>query len=278
MEESVLKKRRINSILPLILIGILLVTTTLQVPVKATTIWSDDFNDGVPDGWTFRGWNITQVSVNEVPANYTLEDGNLRYIGEYSTFSYHASTVTMGTWSFDVDCVDTLRNHTYVAFMSDGMYANLTTESPVVPAEYGIFIATSTFGAFDNEFVLYRRDAGSLDLSRVIGRYSVSDLSGWYHIDVTRDSTGYFQVSINGTPRIGGTDNQLDSSSYFAFGGGSGPAIDNIVVTDVVGTSSTTTTESEPTTPPDFTGILLIGGAAAVVVIVVIAVVFLKRK
>lgn len=271
-----MKKRQFYSLIPLVLIGILLATIVIQVPVKAATIWSDDFNDGVPDGWTFRGWNITQVSVNEVPANYTLEDGNLRNIGEYSTFSYHESTVTTGTWSFDVDCVDTLRNHTYVAFMSDGMYANLTTESPVVPAEYGIFIATSTFGAFDNEFVLYRRDAGSLDLSRVIGRYSVSDLSGWYHIDVTRDPAGYFQVSINGTPRIGGTDNQLDSSLYFAFGGGSGPAIDNIVVTD--GIESSTTTTSEPTTPPDFTGILLIGGAAAVVVIVVIAVVFLKRK
>jgi len=276
MEASFTKRRKLNSIIPLILIGILLATTIFQIPVKAATNWSDDFNDKVPDGWTFDGFNVTESSANEVPANYTLEDGNLRFIGEYETHAYHASDVTTGTWSFDVDCVNTRRNHTQIAFMSDGIPANLTGESPSFPAEYGIFIVTSTFGSFDNEFALYRRDTDSFVLSHVIGRYSVSSLSGWYHIDVSRDSTGYFQVSINGTLRIGGTDNQFDSSSYFGFYGGSGPAIDNIVVTEAI--ESSTTTTSEPTTPSDFTGILLIGGAAAAVVIIVIAIVFLKRK
>ena len=150
------------------------------------TVWSDDFDDGNIDDWETMGVNWTNpAEPADVPANFTLVDGSLRATGDYDSQASHASTVTTGTWSFDVDCVDTARHHFYIAFMRDGLMTNVS--SPI-PAAYGLMIVTDVFGSFDDEIVLYRRNAGSPELSALLDLYSIPGISSWCHFDITGDS------------------------------------------------------------------------------------------
>ncbi len=218
----------------------------------------------------------------EVPANYTLDEDTLRYQGDFSTYAYHESAVSFGTWSFDVDCVDTPRHHFYIAFMCDGIIDPEDIFGSI-PAEYGLAIVTDVFGSFDSEFVLYRRAAGDTNIAQVIDTYSPSDMSGWFHIDITRNSTGDCHVFINGTDRMQGLANIAVTSDYFGFYGPAGPAIDNVVVSNSIDvtpptpTDSLTDSDTDTGTIPDMTGIILVGSGIAIVV-VIIAVVFLKKR
>lgn len=252
----------------------------LIVPTYGATIWSESFDNPTLDGWTTYGLNRTEDVAIEVDANYTLEDHNLRYRGDFQTYAYHASAVSFGNWSFDVDCVDNKDHHFYLAFMCAGMMNpdNLPTS---IPAEYGLMVVTDAVGSFDNEFVFYRRTAGSPELAQVIDRYAVSDLSGWYHIRVSRDSSGNADIFINGTHRMEGLANIGVTSEYFGFYGAAGPAIDNIVVEDA---ATTTTIPTTPTTSAQVTGLpnpdmmLLILAIGAVIAVVVVVTVAMKRR
>lgn len=251
----------------------------LIVPTYGATIWSESFDGPTLDGWTTYGLNMTGELPIEVTANYTLDDHNLRYRGEFQTHAYHASTVSFGNWTFDVDCVDNKEHHFYLAFMCAGMM-NPDNLPASIPAEYGLMIVTDAFGAFDNEFVFYRRTAGSPDVAQVIDRYAAGDLSGWYHIRVSRDSNGNADIFINGTHRMEGLANIGVTSEYFGFYGAAGPAIDNIVVEDATTpttpTTPTTSTQATELPNPDMMPVVLAIGAAIAVVVVVIVV--MKRR
>lgn len=271
-------KRSQKRILSVLIVVYIL--SPLIVPTYGATIWSESFDGPALNGWTTFGLNMTGDVPVEVPANYSLDDHNLRFTGEFETHAYHASAVSFGNWSFDVDAVDSELNHFYVAFMSAGIM-NPDDLPASIPAQYGLMIVTGTFGSFDNEFVFFRRAAGSPDLAQVLDRYAVSDLSGWYHIRVSRDSSGNADVFINGTHRMEGLANMAVTSEYFAFTGAPGPAIDNIVVEDA---ATMTTTPTTPTTSTQVTGlpnpdmmlvILAIGAAIAVVVVVIVV---MKRR
>ncbi len=255
----------------------------LFVEVSSVTIWSDDFNDENLDGWTTIGFNRTSVPPEESPANYSIDEHNLRITGENQTQAYHPSTVGTGTWSFDLDCVDTPRHHFHIMFMGSNIM-NVSNMPGSIPREYGLLIFTGPYGAFDDEFVLYRRDAGSADISQVIDRYSVQGLSGWANITISRNSIGFFQIFINGTQCLTGSDTVFETSEYFAIFSEPGPAIDNIVVTDepLPDPPSTETTPTTPTTTtgatPDMTGIYLVVGGVAVVIVIVIVVLMKKRS
>jgi hypothetical protein len=204
------------------------------VPTRSSlaVVWEDDFNDENIDDWETMGINFTDPeNPLDVPANFSLDGGILRAAGNFDSHANHISTVTTGTWSFDVDCVDSERHHFYVAFMRDRLTENLSSE---IPAEYGLMIVTDAFGSFDDDIVLYRRDAGSATLSALIDTYSIPGISGWYHFDITRDSEGRFFVYINGTLQMEGVDNTHTTSEYFGFYSRPGPAIDNIVVSDSI--------------------------------------------
>lgn len=245
----------------------------LFLPVSASVVWSDDFNDGNLDGWTTFGVIWSGESATEVPANYSLEDNNLRYTGEFSTYTYHASTASSGHWSFDVDCVDNEDHHFYIAFISDGVL-DPDDVPDSVPAEYGLMIITGPLADSNPEFRLYRRMAGSTGLGQTIGSYSASTSSGWYHIDISRVEPGDFDIYINGTHRFDGRSITPVTSAYFAFYGSAGPAIDNVVVDDEPIPDPTTTTNG-PLLSDMMLIILVVGAAIAVVVIVIVV---MKRR
>jgi hypothetical protein len=63
----------------------------MAFPSKADVVWSDNFDDGNYDGWYI--WNGTFSAMD-----HTLEP----VPGDNMYFISHFSTVSNGTWSFDV--------------------------------------------------------------------------------------------------------------------------------------------------------------------------------
>ena len=196
--------------------------------VISAEVWSDDFSDGNIDDWEIWGFNATDAEPCE--GSYSLADGSLRADGVNTSVASHVCQMTTGTWSFDVDCVSTDSNHFYIAFFS-GTPTNITIDPPF---EYGIMVVTGVFASFDTEFVVYRRSAGSTNLASLVGRYDMNEVTGWHHIDITRDSDGRFYVYFNGTLEIEGIDTTLSSAEYFSFYSTSGPAIDNVNVSNSI--------------------------------------------
>ncbi|MHA1958620.1 MAG: hypothetical protein ACW99U_00160 [Candidatus Thorarchaeota archaeon] len=237
--------------------------------------WSDDFNDGNIDGWSFHGWD--ESTWEERPGNFTADDYTLRAYDNQWSNAYRESNVANGSWAFDVECVPTPLNHFYVAFVSGP-----TTSVDMIPREYGLMIVTGEFSAWNHTFVLYQRVEDSAYIIP-LGTYEVDEVSGWYHINITRDLNCIFTVAFNGTTEISGvTATAYNSSTIFSFYTNAGPAIDNIVVTPYSETTSTTTSTTTTSTTAtstttngesiDMTLFLIAGGGIAVVVILVIIV------
>lgn len=222
-----------------------LLTTSLVMPVVTTVtfessgnvyaleasltqIWSDDFNDGNTDGWNIRGYNST----HDLPGNITADDNTLRAYGDHVLhYASHPSTQANGTWSFDVDCVQTLTNHFYVAFVS-GISNQL---SDGLPYEYGMMIVTGEWGMWNTSFQLYKRYAGQDEIANLGLVYDPPEVSGWYHIDITRDlAFGNFAVYFNGSLEMTAQDYEYTRSDRFAFYTLAGPAIDNVAVYNTI--------------------------------------------
>jgi hypothetical protein len=240
-----LQRRNVNlkkKILVISLAVLLLLTVPILVQTPVTSqqnicsssvvsaeVWSDNFNDGDISDWSVWGWNGTDAE--KFDGNFTLADGSLRTQGDNTSIAIHSyPTTAVGTWSFDVDCVDNDNHHFYVAFFA-GTPTNDTLDPP---HEYGLMVVTGVFAAFDTEFVLYRRDAGSFTLSNVIGRYNLETVSGWHHIDITHDADGRFCAYFNETLGISGSDGTYDNAEYFSFYSPGGPAIDNVRVSNSI--------------------------------------------
>ncbi|MFW9834065.1 MAG: hypothetical protein ACFFEK_08735, partial [Candidatus Thorarchaeota archaeon] len=82
---------------------------------------------------------------------------------------------------------------------------------------------------YDSAFVLYRRSSVSPYVVP-IGSYDVEEVAGWYHINITRDYEGNFEVYFNDTLGITVTDSTYTTCKLFTFTAEGGYALDNIVV------------------------------------------------
>jgi hypothetical protein len=241
-------------------------------PVAAAEVWSDNFDDGNYDGWTVEegGYRVT----DGVLENYFVD------IDTHYHIIWNSSSVTEGTWSFDVNI-----NHNHPGAVSCMFMVNGTSR-----LDYeGYFLRIE-----DNEVMigyLIVQTLGSqsylLDLND-----SFDDFQGtWTHFDICRNETGGINVFVNETysaPVVSSVPNiQYDYSERFVFQTWAGydTQFDNVVVDDedlhqvwtdpstTPTTSDTTPTDSTTPPPPtDMTTMLIIagGGIAVVVVIVVI--------
>jgi len=100
-----------------------------------------------------------------------------------------------------------------------------------------------------------------------LGSYSVDEIDGTQHIEVTRNETGQFKVYINGTLRIEAVNNRWTTSQSFYLTSEEGASFDNVVVSeDTV----------EPTGDALLVPMIAVGGAGAV--IIVAALVIWKRR
>lgn len=90
----------------------------------------------------------------------------MRAYGPYWNEAWRTSNVAYGSWAFDVHCVDTPVNRSYIAFISGSPV--LVPENLDFPFEYGIITVMGQYEGHDSAFLLYRRPSTSPYLS-VIG-------------------------------------------------------------------------------------------------------------
>ncbi|MFX0170184.1 MAG: hypothetical protein ACFE89_12660 [Candidatus Hodarchaeota archaeon] len=236
---------------------------------RSAVVWADDFNDMNTDGWEIWGMNYTEPA--PLPGSYSVSEGMLRFqgvTGHWTIASYNIAQ-GVGTWSFDLDVQDQDRHHFYVAFFGgywDNDSINWSDWLQSVPYEYGIAPFTGSYSSYDTEFVLFRASPARGSFV-ALDRYSPPEMIGWHHIDITRDSSGLYNFYLNGTLRMSATDTTYTTTECFKIYSGSGPAIDNIVVQDIL-----------PTTIDPLI-IAVIGGVALVVIVIVIVIIVrIKRK
>ncbi|UCE09164.1 MAG: hypothetical protein JSW61_09290 [Candidatus Thorarchaeota archaeon] len=256
---------------------LLLSVVSMPLESSATMVWSDDFSDGNYVGWTINGINMTAVPAVLVDGNYSADDGLLRATGEGGGWIWnlasHPSTVATGTWSFDINSPPTEPGltHFYVFFISDdsdiatGIPDGYALKTEMIPDDHGFrgFILEKFAGNEDQQIAQYHTE---------------QDVLGGYHVDITRDSTGLFNVWINGTHRMSGQDNTHSASGYFRFSTPAGPAIDNVEVFDSI-EFDPPTTDTTPTEPGvGFPTEWLIIGVGVPVVLIVLVIIIRKTR
>ncbi len=134
-----------------------------------------------------------------------------------------------------------------------------------MPFEYGIIPVVGPHSYGNHTFVLYRRPSTSPLLS-TLANYDVDNIYGWWHINITRDFEGNFEVYINDTLGITYTDTTHTSSDLFTFTAEAGISLDNIVVVPY------------PQPPPPLPWELIAIGGGVAVGVIVLAIVFLRRR
>ena len=261
------------------------------MPVSGSIAWSDDFNDGNYDGWTITGFYGPVVGDwGETAGKADIVNDELWFTGNqiFRNFSYaiHESSVAYGNWSFDVKVkpIYNSSNHTHIYFIDPRPPDDLPKISSTFSG-YDILIYSAPWTidvpdwmkpADDTapSFLLVERPGVS-----ILGTYSVDEINGSYHFDVTRDETGRFKVYINGTLRIEAVDNTYTTAQSFYLTSESGIGYDNIVVRDdVIIPEEPTTTSETPTPTESGFDLVLLGGISVGAAIVVVAAVFILKR
>jgi len=225
----------------------------------ATVIWSDDFNNGNYDGWLICNNTVVNPPSAWSAANHYLQIDQ----GDSGTIS-HPSTLAYGTWSFDFKANGTqvtTGQGLSIGFISNDINDATDVVNPEDWSCYGLKIraAITTEG---KEFYLsltkwYRGVFTTLDSSD-----SYLPVVGWHHIDVSRTTGGLFQVYVNDSLILQGTDTEMTTSELFVVSLADWNMVDNVVVDDAP--------------PTDWLPIAIIGASA--VVIVAVLVIILKRR
>ena len=202
----------------------------LTAPIKASVVWSDNFDDGNLDGWTISGASYYSFK-NSILAegNFSAADKTLRATGveKYLAYSFatHPTMTTTGTWSWDL-YFNKEGNINGIAALVD-LIDKPIMKLPFDWNGYGISITeTGGIGFWQIE------DGGHNEL-HPRGNFKAHP-GTWTHIDVTHDSDGHWRLFANGTLANEILDKKLIDFSYFGFWLCPGPAIDNVVVSDTI--------------------------------------------
>ena len=242
---------------------------------RGTVVWSDDFNDGNYDGWTI----CENVALGEIwpyaglnGSQWTVTNNYLQLDQEEKGVISYPSTIAYGTWSFDFKLNETLIHYgseAEIAIISSDHYHTALTEGDWFSLErthiWIRFDVSTTEEPHDFILSLNKRYGGD----HTVIDWEIVPVSGWHHIDVTRNTTGWFSVYHNGSPIpiMEGQDTDIVTSELFAVWFEDWQMIDNIVVDDEV---------LPPTESVDWVLIGIIGASA--VVIIAVLVIILKRR
>ena len=223
----------------------------------ADTVWYDTFDDKEPDGWETEilDWDLSDAFTGET-AEFDTSDGTLKAPGETPGniwyLATHNSSIDVGTWSFDVNIVNTDWEHFYVFLMTDDW-----EDYPSKAYSYDIIFVTE-HGDIDPDskggIVLYKRPGYRIQWDTIGEWSSTEEILGWHHIDVTRDPDGVFDVYLDDELIIHVEDESpvFDMFSTFRFEASSGPEIDNVVVLDTYDIETAREwTEPEPEPEPE---------------------------
>jgi len=226
-----------------------------------TPVWSDNFNDGTYEPeWTVSGGSFSVAALR-------MECGT-----DLWNYAFRTSTVAEGEWHFTV-CIDSTAG-ACVAFM----VTSIGGEGVSYPST-GYLVM---FNPNDGWIRLYRHQSGRHSM----GSYSVTISMGTvFDVIVTRDSSGNFNVLIDGIQRISAQSTDFDTSSYFAIRFCEGGYIDNIEVYDeIFSVNATDGTDGTDRTinpglhlPPLPIEVIGIGITVVAIIILIVGLVLLLR-
>jgi hypothetical protein len=249
-----------NTFLSLLMV-IMLVFPLCQV--SATIIWSEDFEDRLDD-WELQGYSydgtvfMPNDSVAPSIVNGRLQMPNTQVYNNEFTVSYifRNSTVANGTWSFDwhVTPGDDHSSYDEIFFMTNNFPNNLTGFSvdQLIGKYSGYRLDLKSADRGDSTF----KDR-SITLAKYLPNFfSIlkyhqfnTSITGFHHIDVTRNLQGEFKVYYDSSLIIQYTDNTITTSEKCVIISVIGDsAFDNITASDDVlpPTTTTTTTANFP--------------------------------
>jgi hypothetical protein len=179
-------------------------TPAEMTPTPDTSIvWSDDFEDGDTEGW--EGWGSTKDD------DFFVSEGVLSFSN--GGVIRHPSTVSIGTWSFDVFLKEEFGGTPYEVDFMVGSDSHKWVEITNLP---------------NTQIWLY---GGEEPVFMDFGE----KLAGQHHFDVTRGEDFVTKVYMNGEFLIETYDDSTIDSEYFYFWAMcEGPALDNVVVRNQV--------------------------------------------
>jgi hypothetical protein len=84
----------------------------------AEEVWFYDFNDDNLTDWEIYGFE-GMIPYSNPPGSFSTDDGSLRInsTGTVASMAHVNSSVAYGTWSFDVDVVDTVLHDIVIPFI-----------------------------------------------------------------------------------------------------------------------------------------------------------------
>ncbi len=244
--EYLLRKVELRSILAVVFV--FLVVSLVFAPDQglAAEVWSDDFNrENLGTDWPAQ-------------EHVTIDDGKLRAT-EAGGSTYHLSTVSVGTWSFDVVDLGEFEP------LLKGLFVYFMCCDPGAPDESCYAMEIYLTGKAEGYKYVYYLSRNQTRIASHDGMEGV-DLKGTlHHMDISRTESGVIRVFLNDSLIIQETDTLIDTSECFKVVFGWDFAIDNLVVDDVY---------MEAGVPPEIIAIVL-GGAGVIIVAVVV---FLRRR
>ncbi|MFX1263408.1 MAG: hypothetical protein ACFFAZ_15110 [Promethearchaeota archaeon] len=252
--------------------SVVLTLSILALPISSAIVWSEDFEVSSTeelDDWTLQGYQYVFSSFLQVDHGFTISDGALMAEDVYVDWSVylsqvrraiHQSAVAYGNWSFDWRVSDSGAAYDSVEFMFTDLRDdyNLTGEfSGYAMTGYTIILDTVQ----NNEIYIERFDV--TEGVKLIRHSFDTTLSGWHHIDITRDLSGVFNVYFDSELVLNVTDNTVTTCETFNFVSFQGnSSIDNLVVSDINAIDTTT--------------LLLVGAGFAIAVVVIV--IYMKRR
>lgn len=186
-------------------------------------VWSDDFDDKEFDGWTFQG-------------NFTAAEGTLKAL-ECPTCRHgmnlasHPSPIAYGTWSFDIYISSALTPRMVIMFIGD-----FAPQIPP-PADHEIHVYMLEILEYDKTMLNLIKLTGKGENqtpTNLVSYRATRGLSGWQHVDITRETDGRFRVHLNRKLVMEAVDASITTSQSFCFLAPAGKALDNIVVSKTI--------------------------------------------
>ena len=228
-----MKSKLTSNLIVLGLIAMLGFFVFLTPHCAATTVWSDNFDDGDYDGWILLLGDFNMTS-------NTLEgfDGQDNVI-------YHNSSIAYGTWSFDVHLTNNTREYPLIFFITND------TGNPQPPSvtddefpRNSVFFSIHWDPSYvDNLFAGFNKMENGNQISLSWNSWNVSGYltPQWIHVDITRDPTGTVNAYVDGVHHVGpipiynaSTSFDFTTSNYFTVYINGDVALDNITVSDTI--------------------------------------------
>ncbi|MHA1960609.1 MAG: hypothetical protein ACW99U_10270 [Candidatus Thorarchaeota archaeon] len=253
------------------IVNLLLLALT-PIPAQAAIVWSDNFDDGNYDGWTM----CENPGFPFNASNWSAANNYLQIDQEDWGLISYPSNVAYGTWSFDFKFNETeveRRKFQMRIFFISNDINNVTSvgDNDDLSCYYFDFNVLTTSST--DFYLSLEKWHGAFNT--IIDQYNTPvPVAGWHHIDVTRNTTGWFSVYHNGSLVLQGLDTELTTSELFVLSFEDWQIIDNIVVRDDIPETTTTT----PPPPPADIPMEFIALGIAVPVVIIVVVVGLRMR